>query len=119
MWREPLTIHALGGNKMRTLEFIVNGQKLTKNGDFSGLVAGSSGYLKLHSMFSDDWDDCVIAASFWINDEEFPVILNEHKECMVPDDVTSQKKFQVSFSGVKSDGSYTITTNKLKIYQGE
>lgn len=103
---------------MRTLEFLVNGQKLSKNGDFTGLVAGSSGYLRCHVSFSKEWDDCVIAASFWIKDEEVPIILDENNDCSVPDEVTANKKFSVSFSGVRLDG-YTLTTNKIKIYQGE
>lgn len=30
---------------MRILQFRINGQKLSKDGDFSGLIAGTKGYL--------------------------------------------------------------------------
>ena len=103
---------------MRVLEFLVDKQTLKKNGDFTGLIAGSSGYLKCHINFSKEWDNCLIAASFWIGDTETPVILNENYECCIPDEITASKRFSVSFSGVGLDG-YTITTNKIKIYQGE
>lgn len=103
---------------MRTLNFEINGQNLKKNGDFTGLIIGSSGFLKCHADFSSDWDQCLIAASFWVNEEEYPVILDDNNECLIPDEVTSNKKFSVSFTGVGAD-HYTITTNKIKVYQGE
>ena len=39
---------------MRELDFLVEGQRLTKNGDFSGIVKGSQQYLKCKFEFKGD-----------------------------------------------------------------
>lgn len=49
---------------MRILQFRINGQKLSKDGDFSNLVAGTKGYLKAAFNFDEDWDGCRKAAVF-------------------------------------------------------
>ena len=53
---------------MRTLEFEVKGQTLEKRegSDFSGLVAGTDGYLQAKFLFKgNEWRECVKAASFF------------------------------------------------------
>lgn len=52
---------------MRTLIFEANGQQLKKSPscDFSGIAKGSKGYLEAKFELSKDWDDCLIAASFF------------------------------------------------------
>ena len=40
---------------MRTLTFVADKQVLRKQGDFSGLVMGTSGYLRAQFTFSGDW----------------------------------------------------------------
>ena len=41
---------------MRVLNFKVSGQSLSKNGDFSGIVAGTKGYLRLSFDFDPEWE---------------------------------------------------------------
>ena len=40
---------------MRTLQFKVDGQNLSKDGDFSGLIAGTKGYLYAEYNFDGEW----------------------------------------------------------------
>lgn len=49
---------------MRTLQFKVSGQSLSKDGDFSGLIAGTKGYLYTAYNFDGEWDGCKKAAVF-------------------------------------------------------
>lgn len=49
---------------MRILQFRINGQKLSKDGDFSGLIAGTKGYLYTAYNFDGEWDGCKKAAVF-------------------------------------------------------
>ena len=49
---------------MRILQFQINGQKLSKDGDFSGLIAGTKGYLYVAYNFDREWDGCRKAAVF-------------------------------------------------------
>lgn len=101
---------------MRTLRFIVNGQTIEKDpsSDFSGLVAGTSGYLQAQFAFDNDWDGCKKAASFWCLGREYatPVI---DGACMIPAEALTWKTFGVSVTGTKKD--YVIPTNKITVYQ--
>jgi hypothetical protein len=110
---------------MRMLEFDVSRQKITKTRgcDFKHIVAGSRGYLKAKFNFSDEggaWNGCVKAASFWLNDEEYAVILDESNSCYIPDEVLDGRNFFVSVTGLtkNDDSNYMIKTNKIKITQG-
>lgn len=47
---------------MRILQFKVAGQNLSKDGDFSGIVAGTKGYLYTEYNFDSEWDGCRKAA---------------------------------------------------------
>ena len=51
---------------MRVLKFDANGQKLKKESscDFSGIVPGTSGYLKASFSFSAEWTGMVKVAEF-------------------------------------------------------
>ena len=44
---------------MRTLQFSVSGQKLSKDGDHSGLIAGTRGYLQTDRQSLADSKSCV------------------------------------------------------------
>lgn len=102
----------------RILEFDVNKQRLTKKRDcnFANIVAGSVGYLKAKFYFSqDEWRDCRKAVSFWKDEEEYAVLLNENDECLIPSEALTGEKFLVSVTGARSD--YRITTNKTKVKQ--
>ena len=99
---------------MRTLQFKVAGQKLSRNGNFEGLVTGTKGYLQTAYIFDGEWDGCRKAAVFVRYDKEYPVpIINSR--CAVPDEITEHKRWKVYLVGVK-DG-YRITTNEVEVKQ--
>lgn len=102
---------------MRVLEFIADGQRLKKRSDcdFSGLVAGSVGYLRAKFTFSDEWSDCKKAASFWVGEKEYPALLDTDDSCEIPPDALVGELFEVSILGVKQD--YKILTTKTKVRQ--
>lgn len=105
---------------MRILEFNVNKQRLNKKPDcdFSGLVAGSVGYLQAKFYFSEkEWTDCATKiARFWINDQEHAKILDFDNSCEIPFEVLIGKKFEVSVMGVNT--GYKIETNRIAVRQG-
>lgn len=105
-------------NHQRVLEFIVTGQRLAKKPgcDFSNLVAGSIGYLKAKFHFSDEWTGCKKAASFWLNNKEHAVLLDNDNSCDIPPEALTGRMFEVSVTGVR-DGSL-IPTTKFKVRQG-
>lgn len=72
---------------MRKLMFAVEGQKLSKQGDFSGIMAGSKGYLRCHVQLRDN--DWLYAKKVMVFNDEYAVALNADFECTVPDDVPS------------------------------
>lgn len=104
---------------MRILEFTVRKQRLLKkiNCDFSGLVAGSVGYL--HAKFEfpyGGWDDYHIKiASFWIGDKESAVQLNEDNMCEIPPEVLTGEEFRVYLIGANKN--HKIETNEIHIQQ--
>lgn len=104
---------------MRILEFNVSKQRLTKkiDCDFSGLVAGSVGYLKSVFHFSDgEWNKCSMKiARFWIDELEYAVLLDEQNSCTIPSEVLTGNKFEVSIVGAAS--GYKIETNKISVRQ--
>ena len=104
---------------MRILEFNVNKQRLIKKigCDFSGLVAGSVGYLKAKFYFSDnEWAGCTTKiARFWLNGAEHAVLLDSNNSCMIPPDVLIRSKFEVSVLGAAP--GYQIETNKITVRQ--
>ena len=104
---------------MRILEFNVVKQRITKKQDcdFSGLVAGSIGYLQAKFHFSEnDWDKCAKkVARFWIGDLEHAVELGEDNICVIPPEVLTGKRFKVSVIGAAPD--YKIETNKTDVRQ--
>lgn len=102
---------------MRTLEFNVDKQRLKKNTDcdFSGIVAGSVGYLKAKFHFSEEWNDCKKAASFWLEDQEYAMLLDSQDSCVIPEAALKESEFKVSVIGIR-DG-YKISSNKTKVRQ--
>lgn len=99
---------------MRTLQFKVSGQNLSKDGDFSGLVAGTRGYLYTAYNFDSEWDGCKKAAVFSRFGKEYPApIINGR--CAVPDEIAEKDSWYVHLVGVK-DG-YRITTNEVEVRQ--
>lgn len=104
---------------MRTIEFIVNAQVIEKdpNCDFSDIIPGSRNYLSAHFTFSEEWEGCRVAASFWRGDKEYPVRLDSNGSCIIPSDALTGSTFKVSLTGLR--GAYLITTNKAIIRQGK
>lgn len=104
---------------MRILELNVTKQRLKKKPgcDFSGLVAGSVGYLKAAFRFSDnEWSKCTTKiARFWIGDKEYAERLDNANECMIPSEVLVGDRFEISLIGVAPD--YKIETNKIRVRQ--
>ena len=105
---------------MRTLRFIVNAQKISPdpNCDFSGLIPGTSDYLKTAFSFSSDWTGMVKVAEFrkYTCDDSVSVpIING--ECMVPAKVTGGKAWYVKVIGKRGD--VIIPTGNCKVEQEE
>ena len=103
---------------MRILEFEINGQNISKskNCDFSGIVPGTSGYLKASFSFSAEWTGMVKVAEFrkLTSDEpvSVPIINNE---CMVPVEVTGGNKWYVKVIGKRGD--VLIPTGNYRVRQ--
>lgn len=103
---------------MRTLEFNVRKQRLTKKSDcdFSGIVAGSKNYLEAKFYFSPEWDECSRkVASFWNDDKEYATFIKADNTCVIPHEALTSDEFKVSVIGVNS--SYRIGTNRSKVKQ--
>lgn len=103
---------------MRILEFNVEKQRLTKKPgcDFSGLVAGTVGYLHAKFYFQNEWDKCSTKiARFWIGDEEHAKPLDADCCCEIPEEVLTGRKFEVSVIGAAP--GYNIKTNKINVRQ--
>lgn len=105
----------------RTLEFVVDKQRLMKNRncDFSRIVAGTVGYLRAKFYFSEEWEGCVKIATFESDAVEEPksVVLDIEDSCDIPAEVLTAERFYVSVLGGKTD--YRINTNKSKVRQVE
>ena len=54
------------GGHMRTLKFIITAQNVQKDPDcdFTGIVAGTQGYLQAEFSVSGEWAGCRMAAIF-------------------------------------------------------
>lgn len=104
---------------MRILEFNVTKQRISKKQDcdFTGLVAGSVGYLRAKFYFSEqEWGACKTKiARFWIGDREHAEKLGEDNICTIPPEVLTDRRFKVSVLGVSTD--YKIETNKINVRQ--
>lgn len=104
---------------MRTLVFRVDGQKLYANSpsDIGGLVAGTSGYIKVKFIFSEAWNGCAKVVAFnSVYGEEFePRPLDNDNSCYVPDAALACHEFEMKVLG-KSQ-AYTIITRPVRIKQ--
>lgn len=104
---------------MRILDFEVERQRVKRSQscDFSGLVAGSVGYLRARFNFvGSDWQNCrAIVARFWIDDKEYATTLDKENGCEIPSEVLKEEKFAVSVLGANT--AYRIETNKVYVRQ--
>lgn len=101
---------------MRTLKFIVNAQKISKDPlcDFNDIVAGTKNYLDAEFAFSSEWDDCILVASFWRGSKEHAKRIVNNK-CVIPPEVLTGATFRVSVTGRRDN--YCITTDKVLVRQ--
>ena len=99
---------------MRILDFLVNGQNIEKQGDFSGIVKGTKGYLRSRFTFDSEWNGCKKVAVFEKNQKEYPAPLMGN-ECEIPEEALTWNHFYVRVVGEK-DGK-RITTRKVKVEQ--
>lgn len=98
---------------MRVLMFSVEGQSLRKDGDFSGIMAGTKGYLRCRLKTKDgDW---IHAKKVLVFNEEHAVAVNADGECTVPNEVTDGRSFKVRLIGQM--GKTRMTTNAVLIEQ--
>ena len=104
---------------MRTIRFIVDKQTITLDPscDISGLVPGTSGYVKAEFSFSPEWNDCKKVVAFFSNlGKEFtPQILTNRNVCNIPEEALKRAIFKVQVLGTKDDKQ--VSTNTLTIYQ--
>lgn len=106
---------------MRTLKFIVDGQSLKTDPDcdFSGLVPGTSGYLRAEFLFSSEWDNCAKVVGFVQKPGGFecaPQLLRDGKSCLIPDDALTTKRFEIFVLG-RDKSKKKLTTNKVTVTQ--
>lgn len=103
----------------RTLKFNIAGQSIEQdpNCDFSGLVPGTEGYLKVEFTFSPEWDGCVKAAVFNIGAPggEYAAVLKDGKSCDIPDAVCGRPAFKVYVYGQNKD--FHIKSDEIIIRQ--
>lgn len=98
---------------MRRLLFSVDGQHLAKQGDFTGVTAGSKGYLRCRFALSDpEW---LMAKKIAVFNDEYAVTVSAEGECAVPDEVTDGKCFKVYLAG--QNGKTRMVTNRVLIEQ--
>ena len=95
---------------MRTLDFIATGQTLKRDplGDFTGIVAGSSGYLRARFRFDRDWAGCKKVAVFTCKGKDYPVPL-ELNMCEIPAEALTGSAVQVYVVGRRP--GYQIATD--------
>lgn len=85
---------------MRILDFTIVGQTINRepNCDFSGLVAGSRGYLYARFHFSTDWHECKKVVIFSDNRRNYPVPLI-HNTCEIPAEALTGTTVKVRVEG--------------------
>lgn len=101
---------------MRTLKFIVEGQHIEKDPscDFSGLVAGTEGYLQAKFSFSEEWNGCGKIAEFRLHATAEPVSVKLVGDaCAIPPEALIGKSFKVSVIGIRK--GFRIQTNMVEV----
>lgn len=101
---------------MRILKFIITAQSILKDPDcdFSGIVAGTKGYLRAEFSVSGEWVGCRMAAIFSCMRKEYPRPI-KNGSCVIPAEALEWDNFGVRVVGQRD--SYRITTNEVKVKQ--
>ena len=102
---------------MRTLKFKVDKQIINKDPtcDFTGLVAGTEGYLQAEFSFSSEWDGCIKVADFSCRGKECPPQVLENNKCVIPNEALIERTFSVRIIGKRKN--LKLTTNKAVVVQ--
>lgn len=98
---------------MRELKFYVNGQRIKKDNtcDFSGIVAGTKGYLEAVFCFGSDWSGMSKVAVFTRLKEQHPTKIIKNK-CIIPYEALTWRDFSVQVIGEK-DGIRICTNQEI------
>jgi hypothetical protein len=101
---------------VKVLDFIVVKQTMQRDPacDFSGLVAGSRGYLRARFRFSSDWAGCRKVVIFSAKGKDYPVPLINNT-CEIPAEALACTLVQVRAVG-RRDG-YEINTDTVSFSQ--
>ena len=101
---------------MRTLKFIIAAQAIIKDPDcdFTGIVAGTKGYLYAQFSFSEEWEGCRMAAVFSSLGKEYPRPI-KNGGCEIPAEALTWDYFGVRVVGQREN--YRITTDEVKVKQ--
>lgn len=102
---------------MRTLKFNVNKLNIERDPscDFSGLVPGTEGYIRVEFEFSKVWENTVRVVAFYDGVKEYPAVLEDGKSCVIPPEVTKRQLFGIRVLGGRE--GFKITTDRIIIEQ--
>lgn len=105
---------------MRTLKFVADDLKLIKDEscDFSGLVPGTDGYLRLQVSFSPLWEGITKVAAFYsvMGKEYQPMALDKDGCCTIPAEALKNRAFKVQILGAAK--GRVLKTSKIIVNQG-
>ena len=101
---------------MRELRFRADGMRLARIGDFGGITAGSSGFLRAEFELSEDYEGCEVIADFGSSERGSEAVFVRDGGCMVPSSVTGGRWWSVCLVAVR-DG-LVVETNRVIVRQG-
>ena len=111
------TIEINKGGKMRTLEFNVEEQVLSKNRNcnFSNIISGTEGYLKAKFKFDKTWQGYGKVAVFVNLFKEYPAVIGTDGTCSIPQEALTSSKFEVFVVGKR--GNRKLTSSSIEVRQ--
>lgn len=101
---------------MRTLEFIVKEQVLSKDSscDFSNIVSGTEGYLRARFKFDRTWQGFGKVAVFVNLFKEYPALIGADGSCNIPPEALTSSKFEVYVIGKKNERKLTSSSIEVR-----
>lgn len=100
---------------MKFLNFKVKDQDIQKDGDFSRIASGTSGYLYAKFSFSKEWIGAVKVAEFRKFLQDPVSVPVKNNICEIPAEVLDERRFFVRVVGKK--GNMKIRTNECDVTQ--